>query len=614
MAGFSRKWTLCSVFLALSLFVACGDDDSNFLKQDEEQEELSSGKGGSSSSKKTENSSPSQGAKFILESFVDERDDNEYKTITINGHTWMAENLRYYAKDAVDTLNSQFYSYDEAVKACPGGWHLPYMNEWEEFFADVESAYGTMGGYYLKSREGWEAYEDSIDGNGCDSLGFNVQPLGQFLVLLNETEYRYAGTNAYFWTNTLTNRGNTISRYMVTFETRGRTPVFGSFGNKILAPVRCLKNDNTMADSVGSCSSSNIGEMFVFHDQYYVCVKSGWENALMQEILNFEFGKCEASTSGRKGQFRDTVFVCHYNSKAKTAKWEKAEVEVALGTCNSDNYEEIVFYLGVPYYCGVLWWEVATANEYLPECEPTKFSDFETFRDTLYICNGGSWKIPTETQIALGTCDRDRNGELMTVGDSQFVCMEHFWRPLSIVDRELGLCKKNGAKGTYRGMEFVCDASRFLWKGSLQHDSKTYGVVAVDTLLWITDNITKTRWNAGVSDSANGESYCPSGWIMPSKDEWTNMIDYVSNNGGMSSEFTIDSAKAIYGLNMVEEGDVYYWIPSQMQACSDNNMGLIRCRADAVEVKEGSAKVDNALVCAAGDCGANSGIRCVLRP
>ena len=100
----------------------------------------------------------------------------------------MAENLRYYAKDAVDTLNSQFYSYDEAVKACPGGWHLPYMNEWEEFFADVESAYGTMGGYYLKSREGWEAYEDSIDGNGCDSLGFNVQPLGQFLVLLNETE------------------------------------------------------------------------------------------------------------------------------------------------------------------------------------------------------------------------------------------------------------------------------------------------------------------------------------------------------------------------------------------------------------------------------------------
>ena len=52
MAGFSRKWTLCSVFLALSLFVACGDDDSNFLKQGEEQEEMSSGKGGSSSSKK----------------------------------------------------------------------------------------------------------------------------------------------------------------------------------------------------------------------------------------------------------------------------------------------------------------------------------------------------------------------------------------------------------------------------------------------------------------------------------------------------------------------------------------------------------------------------------
>ena len=163
MAVFSRKWTLCSVFLALSLFVACGDDDSNFLKQDEEQEELSSeaeetasssseGKkadgssssvekeNGSSSSEEPESSSSSQGPKFIPGTFVDERDGREYKTITMNGYTWMAENLRYSTPNAIDTLNTLYYSDSEAVDACDIGWHVPNEYEWDDFFSSVDKA------------------------------------------------------------------------------------------------------------------------------------------------------------------------------------------------------------------------------------------------------------------------------------------------------------------------------------------------------------------------------------------------------------------------------------------------------------------------------------------
>lgn len=642
MTSFSRKWALCFAALFLSVFVACSDDDDNFLKHDEDQEELSSEaeetasssskekkadgssssvekKEGSSSSEEAESSSSTQGPKFVPGSFVDERDGREYKTITINGYTWMAENLGYHTPNAIDTLNSLFYSDSEAVEACPRGWHVPKKEEWSDLFADVESAYGKKKGYYLKSREGWVAYDDTTDGNGCDSLGFNVQPLGHFIVWSGEPSHREAGISAYFWTSTLGDRENGTknrSPYTVVFGTGG-TPGYTMFGNRMLFSIRCLKNDNTMVDSIGSCNDANVGEMFEFRDHYYACDTLGWESAYMKEILNFELGKCQSSITGKVSMFRDTAYIC----RSKSMEWEEATVKEALGECEygGKNNGEIKLYQGVPYYCD-MWWSVATANQYLPQCDSTKTSDFETYRDTLYVCDRGSWKLPTETQVALGTCDKKRKGESVAVGDSQFVCIDHFWRPFSIVERELGVCTKDGAKGTYRGMEFVCDASRHLWKGSLQADTKTYGVVAVDTLLWLTDNITKTHWSVEISDSLNGVAFCPSGWIMPSKDEWTNMIAYVTRYGGLSAEFTIDSTAAIYGLNMVEEKEVDYWVPSQQYSCSGDEYSFTgrSCMADAAEVREGSARMGSAWACgyvsSAGVCSSTSAIRCVLRP
>ena len=644
MTSFSRKWALCLAALFLSVFVACSDDDDNFLKQDEDQEELSSEaedessssfssssssekqKDGSSSSEKedasssseeAESSSSTQGPKFVPGSFVDERDGHEYKTITINGYTWMAENLRYHTPNAVDTLNTLYYSDSEAVEACPRGWHVPNKEEWGDLLADVEKAYGKIGSYYLKSREGWEPYNDSIDGNGCDSLGFNVQPLGLVGESSGKLELRRVGGGAYFWTSTLADRKNGTeqrSPLVIEFENVQRSPYYQTTSNGVFFfSIRCLKNDNTMADSIGSCKDANVGEMFEFRDHFYMCDTSGWESAYMKEILEFEFGKCDSSVLRKVSWFHDTAYICRY----KSMEWEKAEVEEALGKCKykEENYGVLTVYQGVPYYCDS-WWREATANEYLDQCDSTKISDFETYRDTLYVCNGKYWVVPTETQLALGTCDKKRKGESVAAGDSQFVCMDHYWRPFSIVESELGACSKDGAKGTYRGMEFVCDASRYLWKGTLHYDSKTYGVVAVDTLLWFTDNMTKTYWNYAVSDSANGEDVCPPGWIMPSKDEWENMIDYVSNYGGINAEFTIDSTTSIYGLNMVEEEDVEYWIPSQKYSCTESSMIGTICRADAAEVGNGSVSISTAWACSYSgtDFCSAAAVRCVLRP
>ena len=127
--------------------------------------------------------------------FTDVRDSNCYRTITIQGVTWMAENLKFKANGGSHFFDHNsdnlpgyglLYEWKTALNSCPSGWHLPSGNEFQ-----------TLANYFEQSDK-WKKVTS-------DPFSFAIQLGG---MQDYEGTFSEMDESAYYWTSTEYDRGN----------------------------------------------------------------------------------------------------------------------------------------------------------------------------------------------------------------------------------------------------------------------------------------------------------------------------------------------------------------------------------------------------------------------
>lgn len=190
-------------------------------------------------------------------SFVDPRDGNDYYCTKIGNTEWFKENLAYegYGKpksnsSATAKVFGHYYTWNEALKACPDGWRLPSGKDWTEAakaagageVSDTDNYYGVagkfMGNIYFNGDVMWEYWPEV---KTTDDLGLDVMPVG-YATLDSENEGTFAGYLDYaaLWTSDEKDEDMAFYRYIYV---KKPDLMLGSADKSLfMASVRCVRD------------------------------------------------------------------------------------------------------------------------------------------------------------------------------------------------------------------------------------------------------------------------------------------------------------------------------------------------------------------------------------
>ena len=173
---------------------------------------------------------------IVDENFTDNRDGQKYRFFELGGKTWMGENLNYDTgeswcyNDLEENCEKygKLYTIDAALHACPTGWHLPSVDEWNQLIAQA----GEKPGNKLKKKNVWSNFEVATN-NYC----YSGLPAGNKNIATGI--YSTMDFFGYWWTSSKNKDGLYIGKN-ISYDSPSVTDVV--FNIPMALSVRCVKD------------------------------------------------------------------------------------------------------------------------------------------------------------------------------------------------------------------------------------------------------------------------------------------------------------------------------------------------------------------------------------
>ncbi|MFZ5940066.1 MAG: FISUMP domain-containing protein [Bacteroidota bacterium] len=194
---------------------------------------------------------------------VSDYDGNSYKAIEIGDQVWMCENLKVthfpngteiplvtgdnewavlenndtdiaycYYENQQENNYGALYTYSAAVSACPSGWHLPSLDEWNALIA-----YTSENGFEENEASALKALDTWQDTLAYDAFDFKALPSGSRYA--GDGTFHNGGINGFWWTSTEVSDVSVIRKDIFTDEPK----VLQNTGGKSTGfSVRCVKD------------------------------------------------------------------------------------------------------------------------------------------------------------------------------------------------------------------------------------------------------------------------------------------------------------------------------------------------------------------------------------
>ena len=232
--------------------VICGGDSVGVVLNGEKGEQGDKGEDGNDG-KDGQDGKSIEGAENF---FIDARDKQIYKKVTIGTKTWMAENLNYETANSLCYMDScakygRYYTWADAMDSaavfsdnakgcgydvectiktpargiCPEGWHIPDSTEWRTLYSVMGKSSNAM------QAKGFDNWPDATD-----AYGFTALPAGGYM----RSAFYDVGGYARFWSAAeFTEYDNHSADYWY-LNAIGATLSFA--GENFSLSVRCIKD------------------------------------------------------------------------------------------------------------------------------------------------------------------------------------------------------------------------------------------------------------------------------------------------------------------------------------------------------------------------------------